>query len=496
MIAFCGTAFSAVDAGVFVACVLGIVLFGCSFAFRKDSDAEAFTTGKGTLPGWTVAFSIFATFVSSISFLGYPAKAYASNWNVWMIGLTVPVASVAAACFFVPLYRRIGSPSCYAYLERRFGVWARMYASTCYLLTQIARMGTILFLLALPLNALLGLPVGAIIVVTAVTTVLFAASGGIRAVVWTDAIQGIMMLVGIVIVLAILFLSHPDRLADVCGLVVRDGKCSLGSLSLTEWGAETFWVTFLFGTFVHLQDYGVDQNFVQRYLLAKTDREAVRSMLFGSLLYVPVSFAFMLIGAGLYAYYGLGFAELPSEIAAVPDKVFPYFIANSIPTGVRGLIVASVFAAGVSTVSTSLNSGATVLVEDFVKRLRSSLAPRKELAVLRGGTLFIAISGLAIALLMMNAKSALDVWLAMQSIFSGGMLGLFLLGVCVPRARSAEAVVGCAIGIAIIAEIVLVKRIWPLPTLLHVNLSIVFGTLLIFLSGFLFTLLWRRKGNA
>lgn len=487
------SALSIIDVGVFAACVAGITLFGCSFALWKDSDAEAFTTGKGALPGWTVAFSIFATFVSSISFLGYPAKAFASNWNVWLIGLTVPISSFVAGAFFVPLYRRIGSPSCYAYLEMRFGVWARIYASACYLLTQMARTGTILFLLALPLADMVGLPVLWIIIATALLALLFSALGGIRAVVWTDAVQGILMLFGIVIVIGILFFSVPDRCLEMCRFAVSDGKCSLGTLSLADWGVESFWVTFLFGTFVHLQDYGIDQNFVQRYLLAKTDRAAVHSMLVGSLLYFPISFAFMVIGAGLYAYYGIGLGKLPPEIAAMPDRVFPYFITTALPVGARGLLVASIFAAGISTVSTSLNSGATVMVEDFIKKIVRGLLPETELKMLRFGTLVIAIAGLGVAILLMNAKSAMDAWLAMQSIFSGGMLGLFLLGACVPKVRNAEAALACALGISVIAEIVLLRRVWPLPAILHVNLSIVFGTLVIFLTGFLLSMLRRSR---
>ena len=484
---------SAIDIVVFAAFILGIVLFGFSFAFRKDSDAEAYTTGKGTLPGWAVAFSIFATFVSSISFLGYPAKAFAGNWNIWLVGLTVPIASIAAALFFVPLYRRLGSPSCYAYLEKRFGLWARMYASTCYLLTQMARTGSILFLLALPVSALVGVPVQWVIIVTAAATLLFSVSGGIRAVVWTDAIQGILMLVGIVVILWVIYFSHPAQFTDICRVMAADGKCSLGSMSLKDWSSETFWVMFLFGTFIHLQDYGVDQNFVQRYLLAKTDKEAVKSMLSGSLLYVPVSFAFMLIGGGLYAYYKLGLGILPEAVATIPDKVFPYFIAHELPVGLRGLLVATILAAGVSTVSTSLNSGSTVMVEDFLKRFSPGISKRKELLSLRGGTVTIAVVGLVVALVMMKAKSALDAWFAMQSVFSGGMLGLFLLGVCVPKAKNVEAVVGCALGIAVIAEIVFLKRIWPMSELLNVNLSIVFGTLVIFLTGFLLSAVIRRK---
>lgn len=282
----------------------------------------------------------------------------------------------------------------------------------------------------------------------------------------------------------------------MCEVLARDGKCSLGSMILSDWSSETFWVMFLFGTFVHLQDYGVDQNFVQRYLIAKSDKEAVRSMLSGSLLYVPVSFAFMLIGGGLYAYYKLELGALPDAVAATPDKVFPYFIAHELPVGLRGLLVATVFAAGVSTVSTSLNSGSTVMVEDFLKRFRPGIRKKNELVALRAGTLIIAVVGLIVALVMMKAKSAMDAWLAMQSVFSGGMLGLFLLGVCVPKARNTEAVVGCVLGIAVIAEIVFLKRIWPMPELLNVNLSIVFGTLVIFMSGFLLSAIIRRHKDA
>lgn len=148
------------------------------------------------MPGWLVGMSIFATFVSSISFLGLPGKAYQSDWNAFVFSLSIPVASIVAARFFVPLYRSVNSVSAYKYLEIRFGYWARAYASICYLLTQIIRTGAILYLLALPLNAMLGWDIGRIIIITGISVILYSMLGGISAVIWTDAVQGFILIAG------------------------------------------------------------------------------------------------------------------------------------------------------------------------------------------------------------------------------------------------------------------------------------------------------------
>lgn len=143
------------DTIVFLVFTGGIVLFGCSF-FSKKRTSDEFTSAGRSLPGWVVGMSIFATYVSSISYLAYPGKSYMEDWNAFVFSLSIPIASYFAARYFVPFYRSIGSVSAYSFLEMRFGIWARSYASFCYLLTQIARMGSILYLLALPMNALLG----------------------------------------------------------------------------------------------------------------------------------------------------------------------------------------------------------------------------------------------------------------------------------------------------------------------------------------------------
>ena len=243
-----------IDLFVFGAYMVGIILFGCSFYFRREANAsEAFTSGAGHLPAWAVGLSIFATFVSSISFLALPAKAFTGNWNAFVFSLSIPVAAWMAARFFVPLYRSLNCVSAYSYLETRFGPWARMYASLCYLVTQVARMGTIMYLLALPLNALLGWSIPMIIVVTGVGTLLYAMMGGIRAVVWTDAIQGIVLIGGTLVCLAVLVFSMPEGVGQAWKIVTEANKFTLGSWNLADWGNETFWVCLLYGIFMNLR---------------------------------------------------------------------------------------------------------------------------------------------------------------------------------------------------------------------------------------------------
>ena len=474
------------DLVIFAVFTLGVVLFGCSF-YRKGSSADEFTRAGRSLPGWVVGMSIFATYVSSISYIGYPGKAFASNWNAFVFSLSIPVASYFAAKYFVPFYRNGGSVSAYSFLEEKFGRWARFYASACYLLTQIARMGSILYLLAMPMHILMGWDMPTVIIATSIGIILYSMLGGLKAVIWADAIQGIILIGGALACLAILMFSMPEGPGQVFDLAVNaaeGNKLSLGSLgsSLTE---STFWVCLVYGIFINLQNYGIDQNYVQRYHAAKTDRDARFSALFGGYLFIPVSALFFLIGTALYSYYTAGVAPLPAEIQQKPDYVFPYFIVNGLPVGLRGLLIASIFAAGMSTVSTSVTSAATVILTDYVKPLRPKLTERGGLYVLRLSSLVVGLLGIVVAILMLGVKSIIDAWWILSSIFSGGMLGLFLLGIMPRRISRGAAIAGCVAGILVIGWISL-AGVWHLPgPHLHEYLAIVLGTTTIFITGLL-----------
>ena len=471
-----------IDIIVFLLFTGGVVAFGCSF-FKKKGTSEEFTSAGRSLPGWVVGMSIFATYVSSISYLGYPGKAFSGDWNAFVFSLSIPIASYFAARYFVPFYRSQDSISAYSFLENRFGPWARIYASSCYLLTQIARTGSILYLLALPMNVLLGWNIQTIIIVTSVAIVLYSMLGGMKAVIWTEAIQGIILIGGALVCMFILLFDMPEGPAQTFSIAMEDGKFSLGSFgsSLSE---STFWVCLIYGVFTNLQNYGIDQSYVQRYHTAKNEKEAKFSALFGGYLFIPVSAVFFMIGTGLYAFYKVHPGVLPDGVGA--DYVFPFFIVNELPVGLTGLRIASIFAAGMSTIATSVTSSSTIILTDYYQRFRKHAGNRERMLVLKLSSVGVGVAGILVAFAFMSVQSALDAWWALASIFSGGMLGLFLLGYISRKARNFDAVLGVVCGVILVCWIVI-------SPFVHANLAIVFGTLLIFLVGFLSANLFNKR---
>ena len=471
-----------IDIIVFLLFTGGVVAFGCSF-FKKKGTSEEFTSAGRSLPGWVVGMSIFATYVSSISYLGYPGKAFSGDWNAFVFSLSIPIASYFAARYFVPFYRSQDSISAYSFLENRFGLWARIYASSCYLLTQIARTGSILYLLALPMNVLLGWHIQTIIVVTSVAIVLYSMLGGMKAVIWTEAIQGIILIGGALVCMFILLFDMPGGPVQTFSIAMEDGKFSLGSFgsSLSE---STFWVCLIYGIFTNLQNYGIDQSYVQRYHTAKNEKEAKFSALFGGYLFIPVSAVFFMIGTGLYAFYKVHPGILPDGVGA--DYVFPFFIVNELPVGLTGLLIASIFAAGMSTIATSVTSSSTIILTDYYQRFRKHAGNRERMLVLKLSSVGVGVAGILVAFAFMSVQSALDAWWALASIFSGGMLGLFLLGYISRKARNFDAVLGVVCGVILVCWIVI-------SPFVHANLAIVFGTLLIFLVGFLSANLFNKR---
>lgn len=474
----------------------GIVIYGASFYFKKKTSSD-FVSGGGKLPSWAIGMSIFATFVSSISFLALPGSSYQGNWNGYGLSLSIPFAAFIAVKYFVPLYRRINRISAYHFLELRFGRWARLYASACYLLTQLARMGAVLYLLALPLNALLGWNISLIILITGISVIIYATLGGLEAVVWTDTVQGIILILGAIMCPLIIMFSLPDGAGQIFAYASEADKFSLGSFdsSLTE---STFWVVFVYGLFINLQNFGIDQNYVQRYISARTDKEARRATWLGALLYLPVSFLFFFIGTALFAFYQ-AMPDLLPESLKTPgnaDKIFPFFIVSQLPEGITGLVIASIFAAGMSTVSTSINSSATIILEDHVKKyINPHLSEKETMNVLRIASIGMGLLSVFVALSLNGVRSALEAYWALASIFSGGILGLFLLGYIGKNVRASNAVTGVIVGVIVIGWMslspLLVEGPWRSP--FHASLTIVFGTLTIFLCGFLLSWAFQRK---
>lgn len=491
------------DLAVLVGYLAGVVAFGSWFVLRSRS-TEGFMAAGRSMPGWVVGLSIFGTYVSSISFLALPGKAFAGNWSPFAFSLSLPIAAVVATRWFVPFYRASGAISAYDHLERRFGTWARAYAAVCYLLTQVARMGSVMYLLALPLCHLLGWDIRLVILAVGALTTLYTCLGGIEGVIWTDAVQSLVLIAGALVCAAIIPFDMPEGPGQLFRIAAEHGKFSLGSLG-AGLGEATFWVVLAYGLFMNLQNFGIDQSYVQRYLAARSRREAGKSVWLGALLYVPVSAFFFFIGTALFAYYTARPEQLPAGLwaeaaAGKGDNVFPYFIVERLPAGVTGLLIAAILSAAMSTLSSSLNCSATLTLTDFYKRFaRPRAGERESMIVLYGATLCWGAIGAGTALAMIRVASALDAWWQLSGIFSGGMLGLFLLGMISRRAKNAEAAAGVTIGVLVILWMTLSPRWDWLPERLrsHVDnlLVVVVGTLAILLVGLLLARLrgWRGQ---
>src|SRR6476659_4307362 len=189
-----------VDIIIILAYLAAMVGIGLYFS-RKNKSTDQFTRASGKIPGWAIGLSIYATFLSSNTFLGVPGKAFGSNWNAFVFSISMPFAALIASKYFVPFYRGTGEISAYTHLENRFGPWARTYTVICFLLTQLARMGSVFFGIALSLQALLGYPMAAIMVVMGVCIILYTVMGGMEAVIWTEVVQGIIKTLGAVLIL-------------------------------------------------------------------------------------------------------------------------------------------------------------------------------------------------------------------------------------------------------------------------------------------------------
>src|SRR5690606_25581958 len=205
-------------------------------------------------------------------------KAYGTDWNAFVFSLSMPLAAWIAAKFFVPFYRKSGEVSAYTHLEHRFGPWARTYAMGCFMLTQLARMGSIFFGIALTLEALTGLDMTTIMLVSGGCIVIYTILGGIEAVIWTEVVQGILLTIGALSVVLLIIIGLDNGISDIIAIGTSDNKFSLGSYDITDFSSSTFWVILLYGFFINLNNFGIDQNYVQRYHTASTPKQAARGI--------------------------------------------------------------------------------------------------------------------------------------------------------------------------------------------------------------------------
>ena len=433
------------------------VLIGMGLYYgRKCRTSEQFMVADRSIPAWAAGLAVMSAYTSSISYIATPGKAFDSNWHPIIFALcTLPVAWLVCR-YVVPYYRKTQLISVYAFLETRLGPWGRIYAAASFLLYMIGRVAVILYLTGILLSRFL--PTNAehptetiitVILAIGLITIVYTLLGGMEAVIWTDVMQSVVMIAGIIfctVTLSCSIFSGPEPLIQTA---VEDNKFSFGSWDLSL-SSRTIWVMIIYGVTENLRSLLADQNYVQKYCSVPTEREAKKSIWIAMLIYIPLTAVFLYIGTALFAFYSQG-SELTDAGIVKGDDVFPYFIATQLPPGLKGLIIAAIIAAAMSTVDSALNCSATVLLLDFHKRFfNPKIKERASMVYLRISTVIWGLLGTGSALLMINTKSALDIWWQFSGIFGGGILGLFLLSLIRIRLRLWQGIISIGVSMSVI----------------------------------------------
>jgi SSS family solute:Na+ symporter len=422
---------------VYVACLVGIGLF---FA-RRQKTTDDYFIARGSIPGWAMGLSLLATIITSITFIAYPGAAYAGDWSLLVPGIMFVAVLGLAGTVVVPFFRHVVHVSAYEYFGRRFGTGVRLYSSLAFAIGHFCKMSFVFYLLALTLSSTTGWPLDRVILATAMITIFYTMLGGVEAVVWCDVVQGFVLWTGILLSIGFLLFLPPQGPHAVLSDAWHHGKMSLGSTAL-RFDQPTIVVLVLYGFFFYLQKYTADQTVVQRYLLARSDRSALRGVGLGAVLCLPVWTAFMLIGSLLWSFYRVTGEKLPSTIHKA-DQVFPHFLVTHIPAGLSGLFIAALLGSAMSMLSSDMNCLAAVAVEDFYNLSRPQSNDRQRL---KAGKAIVVLSGFAAAgsawVLAHSQGSALSLYYTITAIVAGGLAGLFLLAFLFERATRRGAIAG------------------------------------------------------
>lgn len=437
-----------IDYSVVTAYLAIVLAIGLAVSRGQETPLKYFLADK-QMPQWVVGFTLMATLISSNTLVAHPAIVYQKSMILVPGFIVMPFVLIVVALYIVPFYRRIVGMSAYEFIGRRFGLGGHMYTSFGFLLSRTFGIGVALITTSIAVNVMTGWDTALVIVGIGMFTAFYTMFGGITAVVYTDAFQGVFLMVGgVAILLRLLFAPELDGAFAVVGAAWDAGKFNLGSAelsvaSLYDADNSTIWLFSIAMAIQWGRRYVCDQAMVQRYLIAKSDEEAIRGTLIATLLSVPVLIVFNMIGALLFGFYQLTGADVP----AIGDHIMPHFIVNYLPTGLIGLILAAILAASMSSISSDLNSIATVTTRDYFGRFMPSLTDRAQLII---GRVVVIVSGMAaayIGILMIPTEISTPVAekaLVITVIVSAGTLGIFSLGFLTKRATRK----GCYAGIA------------------------------------------------
>lgn len=463
--------------GLYLAGMVGIG-YVCAKRNRNTND---FFRGGQRIPWWAAGLSIFATMLSSITFMAIPATGYTVGWNFFLANSYILITPIVIFVY-LPFYRQLNVTSAYEYLERRFNPATRLAGSVLFMVYQCGRIAVVLYLPALALATVSDFNIQTCILVMGVLCIIYTMEGGIEAVVWTDVVQSFLLMGGALFSVVYLLSQIDGGLAAT----VRTAAEGRRFFETVNWSWDltvaSGWVIMIGSLFHNLFPYTASQDVVQRYVTTADEKSAARGIWLNALISVPAQGVFFAIGTALYVFYRQQPQRLDPTLQN--DAIFPFFVMSELPVGIAGLVVAAIFAAAQSTLSSSMNSVATAYVTDFHRRFRPGRDEAHYLRLARGVTVLVGTVGTASALVMAGTdiRSLYTMMLEVIGLLGGTLSGLFVLGIFSRRGNGRGAVVGALLSAAVVFTI---RAVHPLNVFAYAPI----GLLSCFVFGWLASLL-------
>ncbi len=430
-----------------------LVMFGLAsiFIFKKKDENDYFRGGK-RIPWYVAGMSIFATMLSSITFIAIPTQAYMQDWRYFVMAFFIIGIAPIAIYYYLPFFCRLGITSAYEYLEKRFNLGVRLFGSAAFVVFMVCRVAVVTLLPAIALNAVTGVSIDACILICGVLTMVYCSLGGLEAVIWSDFVQGVVLIGGAVAALVILIMktgAEGAHFTTFWSVATDYGKNTMWDFRfvLTE---PVFWVVAVQGLISNLSSYTSDQCVIQRYIATPDEKATRRSLWFNGVMSIFAQIVFYGIGMALFAFYHTH-PETMDVTMPKGDSVLPTFMATEMPPWLAGLVIAAVFAATISTLSANLSSASTAIVTDYIRRFRPSLSGRAQIRCGQISTYIIGIIGIAAALTLARVESSalFDNFNKYIAMLTSGLTGLFFMGVFMPRVKGMAAVTGLIANYAV-----------------------------------------------
>ena len=434
--------FTMIDLAI-VIIYLAAVLFAGMYFSKKSMTGKEYFKGDGTIPWWVTSVSIFATLLSPISFLSIAGNSYNGTWVLWFAQLGIFIAVPLTIRLFLPVYSKLKIDTAYHYLELRYkSKGLRVLGALLFIIYQIGRMSIIMYLPSVVLAPLVGININVLIIIMGIIAIVYSYGGGLKSVLWTDFIQGLVLIAGVVFTLIYLVFSIDGGIGTIF-TTLQNGKFLAPNEVIFDPNIlKSSVFIILVGAGINtFSSYISSQDVVQRFTTT-TDIKELRKMTFGNgFLSIGTTTVIYLIGTALFVFYH----QNPHLLQTVhQDQIFASFIVYQLPIGISGILIAAIYAASQSTLSTGLNSVATSWVLDIQDSFNREISEEKQTRIAKLVSLGVGIIAIIVSMILANGeiKSAYDWFNSFMGLVLGVLAGIFVLGVITKKATSIGAYAG------------------------------------------------------